>query len=207
MATGLSGRCVAGGAPALFIPDREPGSALGGRAPAFFERSAHRDSRPDGGTLRCLRQIASHWTLGGIQLRRLLGTRTPLRRLRRHLDHGTCLTGPVYLWLNGGRLEVRDAAQIWGQDTYQTQESIKKELDVAGTRVACVGPAAENGVLFAGIFCDHGRTAGRTGLGAVMASKNLKAIAVKGKRENSAGRTRRRYNTLRSAANRALKKR
>ncbi len=51
---------------------------------------------------------------------------------------------------------------------------------MAGTRVACVGPAAENGVLFAGIFCDHGRAAGRTGLGAVMASKNLKAIAVKG---------------------------
>ena len=121
---------------------------------------------------------------------------------------GLWITGrasaPVYLWLNGGRLEVRDAAHVWGQDTYQTQESIKKELGVAGTRVACVGPAAENGILFAGIFCDHGRTAGRTGLGAVMASKNLKAIAVQGKGKiplaDADG-----YNAIRSAANRQLK--
>ena len=113
-------------------------------------------------------------------------------------------SGPVYLWLNGGRLEVRDGAHVWGQDTYQTQESIKKELSVAGTRVACIGPAAESGVLFAGIFCDHGRTAGRTGLGAVMASKNLKAIAVKGNRKIPLADAET-YNTLRSAANRTLK--
>ena len=112
--------------------------------------------------------------------------------------------GPVYLWLNGGRLEVRKAAQVWGQDTYETQESIKKELGVAGTRVACVGPAAENGVLFAGIFCDHGRTAGRTGLGAVMASKNLKAIAVKGSGKIPLADAET-YNTLRGSSNRALK--
>jgi aldehyde:ferredoxin oxidoreductase len=74
---------------------------------------------------------------------------------------------PVYLWVNGGRVEVRDAAHLWGQDTYQIQESIKKELGVAGTRVAGIGPAGENGILFAGIFCDHGRTAGRTGLGSL----------------------------------------
>ncbi len=113
-------------------------------------------------------------------------------------------SGPVYLWVNGGRLEVRDAAHLWGQDTYETQESVKSELGVAGTRVACVGPAAENGVLFAGIFCDHGRTAGRTGLGAVMASKNLKAIAVKGNGKiplaDAEG-----YNAIRSLANRELK--
>jgi aldehyde:ferredoxin oxidoreductase len=111
---------------------------------------------------------------------------------------------PVYLWLNGNRLEVRDAAQLWGLDTYQTQESIKKELSVAGMHVACVGPAAENGVLFSGIFCDHGRTAGRTGLGAVMASKNLKAIAVKGNGKIPLADTET-YNTVRSSANRALK--
>jgi aldehyde:ferredoxin oxidoreductase len=121
---------------------------------------------------------------------------------------GLWITGkaerPVYLWLNGGRLEVRDAAQVWGQDTYQTQESIKQELNVTGTRVACIGPAAENGVLYAGIFCDHGRTAGRTGLGAVMASKNLKAIAVKGNEKIPLADAET-YNTTRSAANRALK--
>jgi aldehyde:ferredoxin oxidoreductase len=111
---------------------------------------------------------------------------------------------PVYLWINGGRLEVREAAHVWGQDTYQAQESIKKELNVAGMHVACVGPAAENGVLFAGIFCDHGRTAGRTGLGAVMASKNLKAIAVKGNGKIPLADAET-YNTLRSSANRVLK--
>ena len=113
-------------------------------------------------------------------------------------------SGPVYLWLNGGRLEVRDGANVWGQDTYQTQESIKRELSVAGTRVACIGPAAENGVLFAGIFCDHGRTAARTGLGALMASKNLKAIAVKGSEKIPLADAET-YNVIRSAANRALK--
>lgn len=113
-------------------------------------------------------------------------------------------SGPVYLWLNGGRLEVRDGANVWGQDTYQTQESIKKELSVAGTRVACIGPAAENGILFAGIFCDHGRTAGRTGLGAVMASKNLKAIAVKGNEKIPLADVQA-YGVVRSASNRVLK--
>ncbi|HSQ39391.1 MAG TPA: aldehyde ferredoxin oxidoreductase N-terminal domain-containing protein, partial [Anaerolineales bacterium] len=121
---------------------------------------------------------------------------------------GIWITGraesPVYLWINGGRLEVRVAAQVWRQDTYQAQESIKKDLGVAGTRVACVGPAAENGVLFAGIFCDHGRAAGRTGLGAVMASKNLKAIAVRGQGKILLAEADT-YNSLRSAANRALK--
>jgi aldehyde:ferredoxin oxidoreductase len=111
---------------------------------------------------------------------------------------------PVYLWVSGGRLEVRDAAQVWGQDIYQTQESIKKELGVAGTRVACVGPAAENGVLFAGIFCDHGRAAGRTGLGTVMASKNLKAVAVKGNGKIPLADAAQ-FGALRSEANRVLK--
>ena len=121
---------------------------------------------------------------------------------------GLWITGraprPVYLWLNGGRLEVREAAQVWGQDTYETQESIKKELGVAGTRVACVGPAAEKGVLFAGIFCDHGRTAGRTGLGAVMGAKNLKAVAVRGRGKIPLADMET-FNPLRSNANRALK--
>ncbi len=97
---------------------------------------------------------------------------------------GLWITGkaeaPVYLWVEDGRLEVRPAAQLWGKDTYETQELVKQEIGQKGIHVACVGPAAENGILFAGIYCDHGRTAGRTGLGAVMASKNLKAIAVHG---------------------------
>ena len=111
---------------------------------------------------------------------------------------------PVYLWIHGDQVEVRDAAEVWGQDTYQAQETIKRQVPAAGAHVAGIGPAGENGVLFSGIFCDHGRTAGRTGLGAVMGSKNLKAIAVKGTgkiplADPSA------YNVIRSEANRALK--
>ncbi|MFZ5858785.1 MAG: aldehyde ferredoxin oxidoreductase family protein [Chloroflexota bacterium] len=113
-------------------------------------------------------------------------------------------SGPVYLWLNGGRLEVRNGANVWGQDTYQTQESIRTETGVPKARVACIGPAAENGVKFAGIFCDHGRTAARTGLGLVMASKNLKAIAVKGSEKIPLADAEA-YNVIRSASNRALK--
>ncbi|MEW6030491.1 MAG: aldehyde ferredoxin oxidoreductase family protein [Chloroflexota bacterium] len=121
---------------------------------------------------------------------------------------GVWITGkadrPVYLWLNGGQAEVRDAAHLWGQDTYQVQESIKKELGVAGARVAGIGPAGENRVLFSGIFCDHGRTAGRTGLGAVMGAKNLKAIAVKGNGKIPLADAAV-YNALRSSANKVLK--
>lgn len=121
---------------------------------------------------------------------------------------GLWITGkakqPVYLWIEDGRLEVRNANHLWGKDTYKTQELIKQEIGNTAIHVAVVGPAAEKRVLFSGIFCDHGRTAGRTGLGAVMAAKNLKAIAVHGKQilpivqpEEFAG--------LRSASNRSLK--
>lgn len=121
---------------------------------------------------------------------------------------GVWITGraekPVYIWIHDDQVEIRDAADVWGQDTYETQEAVKRQVPAAGAHVACIGPAGENGVLFSGIFCDHGRTAGRTGLGAVMGSKNLKAIAVKGtgKIPLADGAS---YNTIRSEANRALK--
>ena len=113
-------------------------------------------------------------------------------------------SGPVYLWIDDGSLQIRDASRIWGSDTYDAQALVRSEIGQQGARIAVVGPAAENGVLFAGIYCDHGRAAGRTGLGAVMASKNLKAIAVHGTRlppiyDASA------YSRLRSESNRALK--
>lgn len=112
--------------------------------------------------------------------------------------------GPVYLWIEGGRLEVRNAAHLWGKDTYETQELVKQEIGQKGIHVAVVGLAAEKRVLFAGIYCDHGRTAGRTGLGAVMASKNLKAIAVHGKRTLPLVHAEL-YAALRSESNRTLK--
>jgi len=97
---------------------------------------------------------------------------------------GILLTGraahPVYLWIKDGVAELRDAGHLQGQDSYQTQESIRQELGEPKARVACIGPAGENGVKYAAVMNDAGRAAGRTGMGAVMGSKNLKAIAVRG---------------------------
>lgn len=88
---------------------------------------------------------------------------------------------PVYVWIKGDQVELRSASHLWGTaDTYQTQVAIRDELGEKGARVACIGTAGEQRIPFAVILCDHGRVAGRTGLGAVMGSKNLKAIAVRG---------------------------
>ncbi|HEY5983828.1 MAG TPA: aldehyde ferredoxin oxidoreductase family protein [Anaerolineales bacterium] len=111
---------------------------------------------------------------------------------------------PVFIWLSERGREIRDARHIWGMDTYEAQDQVKADVGSAGVHVACVGPAAENGVVFSGIYCDHGRTAGRTGLGAVMASKNLKAIAVHGSKKPPVAEPDR-FGALRSDANRALK--
>lgn len=121
---------------------------------------------------------------------------------------GVWITGkaekPVYLWLNDDKLEMRDASNVWGKDTYESQSIIKNEINFPGSHVLTIGPAGENGVLFAGLYCDHGRAAGRTGLGAVAGSKNLKAIAVHGTgkiplKDSTV------YAPLRSMANHALK--
>jgi aldehyde:ferredoxin oxidoreductase len=97
---------------------------------------------------------------------------------------GLWITGkaesPVYLWLDGNKLEIRDAVHLWGTNTYTTQEKVREEIGQKSARVCVIGPAGEKQVLFASILCDHGRMSGRTGLGAVMGSKNLKAIAVHG---------------------------
>jgi aldehyde:ferredoxin oxidoreductase len=121
---------------------------------------------------------------------------------------GLWITGkaeePVYLWLNGSRLEVRKAAHLWGQNTYTTQEKVKEEVGEKSARVCVVGPAGEKQVLFASIMCDHGRMAGRTGMGAVMGSKNLKAIAVHGENEIPVYDFPK-YKSLRSESNRRLR--
>jgi len=121
---------------------------------------------------------------------------------------GVWITGkaekPVYLSITDNRPEVRDAAQLWGLDTYAIQSRIKEELGQPGAHVMGIGQGGENGVLFANIMCDHGRAAGRTGLGAVMGSKNLKAIAVQGKGKIPLFESEK-YNLLRSAANHGLK--
>ncbi|MDD5171335.1 MAG: aldehyde ferredoxin oxidoreductase N-terminal domain-containing protein, partial [Syntrophales bacterium] len=88
---------------------------------------------------------------------------------------------PVYLYIKDGKPEIKDAAGLWGMDTYQTMAAIRKEYDDQRTRVACIGQAGENEVLFANIMTDDGHCAGRAGMGCVMGSKKLKAIAVRGK--------------------------
>lgn len=90
---------------------------------------------------------------------------------------------PVWLSIGDGQPPaLHDAAGIWGLDTYETQQRLRDELDDQKVRIACIGPAGENLVLYAAVMNDHGRAAGRTGMGAVMGSKNLKAIAVRGKK-------------------------
>jgi aldehyde:ferredoxin oxidoreductase len=122
---------------------------------------------------------------------------------------GLWITGrasePVYLWIDEGWLEVRKGAHLWGKDTYETQTLIKEEVGRHNARVVTIGLAGERRVWFAGIFCDHGRTAGRTGLGAVMGAKNLKAVAVHGKKGTLPLARSGVYAGLRSAANRTLK--
>jgi aldehyde:ferredoxin oxidoreductase len=87
---------------------------------------------------------------------------------------------PVYLWINNDAVEIRSATHLWGKQTLQANESIKNEVDSASVRIAAIGPGGENLVRYASIIHDLKHVAGRCGLGAVMGSKNLKAVAVKG---------------------------
>ena len=87
---------------------------------------------------------------------------------------------PVYLLIHNGAAELRPARRLWGRDVWETQAAIIRELGDSRVQVASCGPAAENGVRFAGVFANLVRAAARTGMGTVMASKNLKAVAVRG---------------------------
>lgn len=87
---------------------------------------------------------------------------------------------PVYLWINDGKVEIRSALHLWGKITGEAQEIIRKELGDSRIRVLIIGPAGEKLVKFACILNECKHANGRTGLGAVMGSKNLKAIAVRG---------------------------
>ncbi len=87
---------------------------------------------------------------------------------------------PVYLYVNDDLAELRDASHLWGKSVWETEETLKKSLQDPLTRVSSIGKAGENGVLFAAVVNDLHRAAGRSGVGTVMGSKNLKAIAVRG---------------------------
>src|SRR4030043_356355 len=87
---------------------------------------------------------------------------------------------PVYLMIKNGEIEIRDAKPLSGLDTVETQQRIRQELGDGNIQVACIGLAGENLVRFASIRTGMKNSAGRTGMGAVMGSKNLKAMAVRG---------------------------
>jgi aldehyde:ferredoxin oxidoreductase len=87
---------------------------------------------------------------------------------------------PIYLSVNNGDVEFRDASGLWGKGCIEAEDAIRKELGEPGVAVASIGPAGERSVVIACITHKGGRQAGRCGMGAVMGSKNLKAVAVQG---------------------------
>ena len=87
---------------------------------------------------------------------------------------------PVYLWIHDGEVEIKDASHLWGKPTAESQTMIRKDLDDRRIRTAQIGPGGENMVRYACIINDLRHTAGRSGIGAVMGSKNLKAVACRG---------------------------
>jgi aldehyde:ferredoxin oxidoreductase len=88
---------------------------------------------------------------------------------------------PVYLWIHDGEADIRDASAAWGQTTKEAQETIRRELGEPRASATIIGPAGERLVRYACILNGLSHAAGRTGMGAVMGSKNLKAIAVQGR--------------------------
>jgi aldehyde:ferredoxin oxidoreductase len=87
---------------------------------------------------------------------------------------------PVYLLVKDGKAILKDASSVWGKDTYETDDILHKELGDDKIKIACIGPSGETKSLMAGIVNEKGRIAARSGVGAVMGSKRLKAVAVKG---------------------------
>ena len=121
---------------------------------------------------------------------------------------GLLVTGrapqPVYLWIQDGHAEICKADNLWGLDPYQTQAILGSELNQKNLRVASIGIGGEAQIPMSSILCDHGRMAGRTGMGAVMGSKQLKAVAVKGTGKVPVFDAAR-YNPLRAEVNRNLR--
>lgn len=97
---------------------------------------------------------------------------------------GLLITGraedPAWISVVRGEVQIHDGRELWGMDTYQTQARLREVMGEPKARIATIGPAGENLVKMAAVINDHGRAAGRTGMGTVMGSKNLKAVAFRG---------------------------
>jgi aldehyde:ferredoxin oxidoreductase len=89
-------------------------------------------------------------------------------------------SNPIYLWIQDNNVEIIEASHLWGLEIKSAQETIRKDLDNKTVKVAQIGPGGENLVRYASVVNDLNHVAGRCGMGAVMGSKNLKAVAVKG---------------------------
>ena len=87
---------------------------------------------------------------------------------------------PSYIWIKDDQVEIRDASSLWGLNSHEATDNLLKQVGEPQARVACIGPAGEKGALLAAIMNDKNRAAGRSGVGAVMGSKNLKAVAIRG---------------------------
>ena len=88
---------------------------------------------------------------------------------------------PAYLFIADDHVEIRDASHLWGQDIWRTTAAIRRELNDNAVQVAAIGPAGENLVKYATVACNNSRMCGRTGMGCLFGSKNLKAVAVRGR--------------------------
>ena len=88
---------------------------------------------------------------------------------------------PCYLLITNDNVEVRDASHLWGHDIWETTDTIRRELGDNAVQIAAIGPAGENLVKYATVACNNSRMFGRTGMGCLFGSKNLKAIAIRGK--------------------------
>ncbi|MFA4965033.1 MAG: aldehyde ferredoxin oxidoreductase N-terminal domain-containing protein [Thermoleophilia bacterium] len=89
---------------------------------------------------------------------------------------------PVYVAIRNDRVEIRDAGELWGKQNYVVQDLIRSELGSPDAKIVSIGPAGENQVVYSTIHCNVGNAAARTGTGAVMGSKNCKAIACAARR-------------------------
>jgi aldehyde:ferredoxin oxidoreductase len=111
-----------------------------------------------------------------------LGTMAAPNLRKAGLD-GIVVTGkakkPSYLWINDDKIELKSAADLWGKDSYETENILKKEHGAA-TGVLTIGQSGENLCRFSTVVCQEGRAGGRPGMGAVMGSKNLKAVIIRG---------------------------
>jgi len=90
---------------------------------------------------------------------------------------------PIYLLIEDGKAELKDASHLWGKDTFEVEEILRSELKDKATQVACIGPSGELVSLLAAVIHDKGRAAARSGVGAVMGAKRIKAIAVRGSKK------------------------